>query len=59
MFISHTSGSDPQLYDLKQDPGEERNIAQQNETIVKRMYDRILQDAGGSIPNYDIKWRVW
>jgi arylsulfatase A-like enzyme len=59
MFISHTSGSDPQLYDLKQDPGEERNIAQQNRTLVKRMYDRILQDAGGSIPNYDITWRVW
>ena len=59
MYISHTNGRNPQLYDLNEDPDEKWNIAARNENIVKRMHNRIVQDAGGSIPNYDIPWRVW
>jgi len=59
VFISHTSGRDPQLYDIIQDPNHDRNLAGQDKKTTERLYERVVQDAGGSIPHNEIEWRVW
>lgn len=44
-------GSQAKLYDLRQDPGMDEDIAEGNREIVRRMYeDYILEDAGGQPP---------
>jgi arylsulfatase A-like enzyme len=40
------------LYDLQHDPYEEQDIAPENPALVDKLYQRILQDAGGEIPRY-------
>jgi arylsulfatase A-like enzyme len=41
-------GSDPHLFDLREDPKMNHNIAGSNQDVVKRMWnDYILKDAGG------------
>ena len=43
--------SQARLYDLRSDPGMERNIAGGHRDIVRRMFDDyILEDAGGPLP---------
>lgn len=44
-------GSDAKLYDLREDPGMDRDIAAGNRKIVQRMYENyIIKDAGGKRP---------
>ena len=40
------------LYDLREDPQEQNNIAREEQALVKEFYQRILEDAGGEIPRY-------
>jgi arylsulfatase A-like enzyme len=42
------------LYDLRKDPREQNNIAVEELALVKELYKRILQDAGGDVPHYQI-----
>jgi arylsulfatase A-like enzyme len=43
--------SDPRLYDLRSEPGMDKNIAADYPDIVERMFeDYILEDAGGPLP---------
>ncbi len=52
MFSTNT-GSDPKLYDIREDPGMNHDIAGRHPSIVRRMFrDYILADAGGPLPNY-------
>jgi hypothetical protein len=52
--------SRPHLYDLRSDPGMDRNIARGNRDIVRRMFDDyILEDAGGSLPRVRPRERGW
>ncbi|MBI4027484.1 MAG: sulfatase [Verrucomicrobia bacterium] len=44
------------LYDLGDDPMEQRNIAVKKATMVKELYQRILKDAGGKLPTYQMPW---
>jgi hypothetical protein len=49
MFAT-SNGSEPHLFDLRDDPEMKKNIAGSNADIVKRMYDDYLvKDAGGPI----------
>lgn len=46
--------SKAKLYDLRQDRQEEKNIAGEEPAIVEELYQRIVQDAGGDIPHFEI-----
>lgn len=53
VLISQNDGSRAKLYDLDEDPGQNKNIAWRNPDVVKRMFeDYVLKDAGGPLPNY-------
>jgi len=68
VLICRTTGEEPQLFDMKNDPEQRENIAPGKPQVVKRMYDLMLVDAkGGPItPNYSIpegvqgaRWLDW
>ena len=54
VFISRTKGEKPQLYDMKNDPEQNYNIAADKPQVVKRMFDMVLDDAHGGpiLPDY-------
>jgi arylsulfatase A-like enzyme len=46
-------GSEAKLFDLKSDPKMNKNIAGNNPSLVKRMFEGyVLKDAGGPLPSY-------
>jgi arylsulfatase A-like enzyme len=45
--------SNAKLYDLRQDPQEQHNIAPDEPALVEELYRRILRDAGGDVPHYE------
>ena len=67
VLICRTTGHEPQLFDMKDDPEQHENIASGTPEIVKRLYDLILADAGGPIlPDWKIdlehegvRWMDW
>ncbi|AHY47614.1 Arylsulfatase A-related enzyme [Rubrobacter radiotolerans] len=51
VLVCRSDGENPRLYDLREDPNMDRDIASGNEDVVRRMYDEyILRDAGGEPP---------
>jgi arylsulfatase A-like enzyme len=57
VYIARPDGSEAQLYDLKEDPEHNHNIAEKATDTAKRMLERLLADAGGKITDYDVSWR--
>ncbi len=53
-MFSWSDGHEPRLFDLKEDAGQFNNLADQNPELVKELYNRILKDAGGSLPQFDL-----
>jgi len=45
-------GDDPLLYDLRNDPGLTRNLAEQHPEVVARAVETYRQDAGGEFPDW-------
>ncbi|MFC1999491.1 sulfatase [Chloroflexota bacterium] len=60
VLICRTTGEEPQLFDMKNDPDQLQNIAADKPNIVKQMYDLILVDAKGGpiLPNYKLDIRA-
>ena len=56
-YIARPDGSEAQLYDLKEDPDHDNNIAKKATDTANRMLERLLTDAGGKITDYDVNWR--
>jgi hypothetical protein len=47
-MFSRSDGSEAKLFDLREDPEMNRDIAGSNQDVVKRMWgDYVLKDAGG------------
>jgi arylsulfatase A-like enzyme len=42
------------LFDLRKDPQEQNNIAREEPGLVEELFQRILRDAGGEIPHYQM-----
>ncbi len=69
VLICRTTGEEPQLYDLATDPLQMQNAAWDRPRVVKRMYDLMIEDAGGpmapgySLPNakvhQGVRWLDW
>jgi arylsulfatase A-like enzyme len=52
-MISRNDGTEAKLYDLKQDPTMQKNIAYKKPKTAKQMFDNyIIKDAGGPLPTY-------
>jgi arylsulfatase A-like enzyme len=52
-MFSRTTGAEAKLFDMKEDPDMNRDIAGSNPDVVKRMYnDYVVKDAGGPLPTY-------
>ena len=52
-MISRSDGSNARLFDLREDPNYEQDIAPDNQDTVQRMFrDYVLKDAGGPMPRY-------
>jgi len=49
-FISKRNGTESKLYEIKSDPKLEKNIAEESPELTKNAYQKILEDAGGSLP---------
>ncbi|MCW4020264.1 MAG: sulfatase [Candidatus Bathyarchaeota archaeon] len=54
-YIANLDGGDVRLYDLREDPEQRRNIADQKPDVCGKMYKRVLTDAGGSLPHHQIR----
>ncbi|CAN5759328.1 sulfatase [soil metagenome] len=53
VMIARNDGANARLYDMQEDPAQNKNIASANPDIVKRMYQEyVLKDAGGPLPRY-------
>jgi arylsulfatase A-like enzyme len=50
-MISVNDRSDAKLYDIRNDPGMNRDIAAENQDVIRRIFDDyVLKDAGGPLP---------
>jgi arylsulfatase A-like enzyme len=55
VLICRNTGDEPQLFDMRNDPEQNYNIASDKPEVVKRMFDLILEDAGGPVlPNWKV-----
>ena len=48
LLICDNQGGDARLFDRRSDPRELRNIASRHSGEVRRLYGRVVADAGGS-----------
>ena len=53
LYIGKSDGSEAQLYVLKDDPKLENNIAPDASEIVEALRTKLLDDAGGKLPDFD------
>ncbi len=44
-FLSMRNGEEPRLFDLRNDPAEQENLAPSRPAIVKRMWEYVMEDA--------------
>jgi arylsulfatase A-like enzyme len=51
-LVASGRGRNRQLFDRTADPGERRDLAAERPGDVERLWKRILEDAGGSMPRY-------
>jgi len=54
-FISDLDGKQTRLFDVQADPKQLNNIADEEPEVCKKMHKRILYDADGPLPHYDIR----
>jgi arylsulfatase A-like enzyme len=52
-FISNREGEEAQLYNLKEDPKLQKNIAQQQPELAETIFQKIVEDAGGFLPKIE------
>ena len=54
-FISDLDGKQIRLFNVQTDPEQRNNIADEKPEVCEKMYNRILNDADGTLPHYDIR----
>jgi arylsulfatase A-like enzyme len=50
LLIADNQGKERRLFDTEEDPAEDKDVAADNPEIVKRLWQNILDDAGGTMP---------
>jgi arylsulfatase A-like enzyme len=51
-YIGSNGRGSRNLFDLKRDPGEHRNVAQRHARLTTRLHRRVVEEAGGQLPYY-------
>ncbi len=55
VMFAKNDGSEPRLYDLREDPNMETNIAGSERVLLNDMWNEyVLKDAGGPLPRYNM-----
>ncbi len=54
-YIANLEGSAARLYDIRQDPAQHDNIAKEKPQICEKMFRRVLGDAGGFLPHFQLR----
>lgn len=54
VYIARNDGREAKLYDLQADPEERQDIAAAEPQVCREMFQRVLADAGGPLPNYPL-----
>lgn len=57
-LITRNNGTNQSLYDLRADIGQFNDIASEAPDVVKQLFQQAVEDAGGSLPVYDIGRRM-
>ena len=52
VYFARNDGRDARLFDLCTDPEQQKNVASERPSVVQMMFERILSDAGGPLPDY-------
>jgi arylsulfatase A-like enzyme len=50
VYITRNDGADQQLFDMEADPGQEHNLAEQEQGALRSMQQELLTDAEGPLP---------
>lgn len=56
MMTCQIGGKDCSLFDLNSDPNQRHNIVTERMNVAKDLYNIILEDAGGNLPDYPLCW---
>lgn len=66
VYMARNSGAEARLYDMEADPQQLDDIAAAKPEVCEEMFQRVLADAGGPLPTYDVlphmatEWyRMW
>jgi len=57
-LICKTDKTEAQLYDLRRDPAEKRNLALEDSVKVDELFKKIVEDARGELPSYELGVRA-
>jgi hypothetical protein len=52
VLISDSEETEQQLYDSQEDPQQTRNVADQNRDKVDELWQALVDDAGGTLPQF-------
>ena len=60
-YMTDIDGTEERLYDIRRDPTQHEDIAEENPELCKSLRERIWNEAEGDIPRYDIvrKGHAW
>ncbi len=50
LLIADNQGKERRLFDTESDPAEENDVADDNSDVVARLWQNVLDDAGGTMP---------
>jgi hypothetical protein len=50
LLIADNQGEEKRLFDTEEDPGEENDVAADHPEIANRLWQNIVDDAGGTMP---------
>ena len=54
-YISNSDGKEVRLYDVQEDPKQLNDIAEEKTEVSGRMYQHVLEDAGGALPHFQMR----
>jgi len=52
LMLADNQGVEKRLYDTRRDPGEQRDVASARPRVVDRLWEAVLDDAGGTLPRF-------
>jgi arylsulfatase A-like enzyme len=57
-YVAANTGRHGRLYDVRADPGEERDVARRHPDVAGELEERVREESGGALPAYDGRGRL-